>query len=1780
MDPCGPIQAQLLDFLYDLLEADEHRALREHLDYCTTCQAALRQARDQQQLLAAAARMEFPQVRFEPPAEVLPFRQQPAAAHGRRSWKRYRGLALALGAAAVVLLALGVGAYDYRSACATVNEGRGRFENARDAAAGLEKQARLARANRDTRLSDLANRPLDVVVSGPETVQPGAPNDYRIETRKGKETVPAVLTVRVRDEANRVLEEKKDVASNGNYRLELPPNLPVKPSARLSLEVVARRDGGAEEELHEELPLASPLYVTHLVTDRPLYRAGETVFYRSLTLERFSLKPPDEDFELVFVLRKPDKTEETLGTQMSRVAHANSGRLMPFLGLNGQPLRGLGAGEYRLPDKAPGGEWALIVKEAHDRFPAQERRFLVNTYEPQKLNKELEWSQRSYGPGDEVTAHCSVETADHRKVACAVTPTLVVDHVEYGADAKEGRLPALRTDADGKVAIHFRLPRAIPTGDVNLSVKFEDGANSETISKPVPVVLNTLRVNFYPEGGDLVAGVSNRVYFQVHGTRGKPADLRGRVVDDKGKVVKEGVTTFHVADRPGANQGMGVFELTPEAGRTYELKIDAPLGIEGKHELPAVKPDGVVLSVPDGVSNPDQPLRVVVRSPGRGRALLVGAYCRGRLMDHQRLTVKPNDPAAVDLQPSDQVGGVYRVTVFEEQPGDGRAHLKPLAERLVYRVPARRLQLTTTPDRSQYAPGDHVTLGIRATDEKDQPVPAVLLIGVVDRGVLALADDKTALTMPTHFLLASEVSRPEDLEHADFLLGPGPEARTALDLLLGTQGWRRFVEQRPALSRSPKDPIARLDPVTRLLVSNGQKLEQVDFQQREKDKVEQAYRAAVLTLGEQLARAEEARRGAEAALAAAPFTQAEAKLATYNRVFDALRDWGLPVLIGALALVGLGGLIVGAARKAWRPVPYAVGALACSLVLGVLAFQLSGGKLPETSARPGIPVALGNPGGMRIAIGPEAAPGDQGPGRHGVMQPFNQGAEKPSHTVPGLPALPAREVLPVPDADAGVMAKDAGEKQRRALERLAQLAGDPAPVAPPLQPCIIREYAFHHEASGTPGVRAQFPETVYWNPVVVLPDGQTLAGFDLGDAVTSYQVAVLGHTLDGRIGSCTGTVAARLPLSVDPKLPTEVSAADKIDVPVSVANNTAEPRDVELRVAATGLAARDGGPDAARVTVPAGERRRRVFRFRPDLIEGPVSLEVHGTAGPSLADAVRRTFAVVPEGFPVVASHSDLLEKSATVPVVLPPTWVKGTLRLKADVYPSTLADLQKGLESLLREPSGCFEQTSSSTYPNLLILDYLKETDQARPEVESRARGMLDRGYEQLTKFECPYGEERRGFEWFGAPNAAHEALTAYGLLEFRDLARVHAVDPALLERTRQYLLDQRDGRGGFKRNPRALDTFGRAPQDVTNAYLVWALTETGKGDDLARELDALAAEAKQSPDPYFLALVANSLLNRDRGAEGVALLKALAARQNEDGHLDAAKTSITGSGGRPLQVETTALAVLGWLKANRPAEFNGPVRKAVEWIGRQRGGFGGYGSTQSTILALKALIGYARQNKKTTTAGEVRLVVGDALLARTNFQAGAQDVLTLSLPEPEKHLHPGTNDVRVEITGGNVFPCTVSWSYQAPQPPSAANAPVRLQTRLDRATADEGDTLHLTVTVENATGQGQGMAVAVVGLPAGVTLPEDLKQLKQHAELRNDGQERGLIDFFEVRGRELVLYWRDLAPHQKIDVPVDLICRVPGEYRGPASRAYLYYNGDGKCWIDPLQVTIKAEE
>jgi hypothetical protein len=1815
MVSCDMNEERFLDDLYGLLEPAESRALHQHADGCPACAAARARARRVQGKLAAAARVTFPAVRFQAPRNPVVTPAEPAALPLRRLWVRW-AVAAALLLAAGGLLAPVVRhiaasldaqaqlsrAREHRDTLAeqerqTADDFNGRFTRlvaARDAAG---QRQRDLQALHDERTDQVRRQPYDLVVTGPETLQPGGYNEFRVVTLNDR-NAPVSSRVRytVLDREGRSVYASPEIDNTDSQPIVLPPTLPLTPDNDLSLEVVAVTEGGPRAELRERLPLARPVYVTHLATDKPLYQPGETVYFRSLTLDRASLRPPADDLELVFTVLDPHNAQlyRLEGRDLLQ-RPAEAGRPAETVtGPDGKPLRGVGSGAYPLPPTAPGGEYTLRVEDRKNRFPPEVRKFLVNRYQPAKLDKELKLDRRSYGPGDVVTVLCTVKRAGQSEplAGAAVTASAQVDNKPVPVT-----LSGPTTDARGAVEVRLTLPGTIDRGDATVTVAFKAG-EEESVSRPIPVALKKLKLLFFPEGGELVAGLEGRVYFQALTTLDRPAELTGHVVDDTGKTVVASVTTLQDDREPGVNQGQGVFTLTPEKGRTYRLVIDTPQGIEGDHYLRADKEGkplpadetGVALRVPDGVTADPQPIRVTVGSAGKDRKLVVGAYCRGRVLAQESVTVAAGKWAEVALKPAAGLGGVTRVTVFEDTGAADRP-LRERAERLVYRKPVDSLRLAVRPDRSRYSPADPVGLTLSAADAQGKPRAAVVMVGVVNQSVVAMADEKSARAMPTHLLLTSEVRRPEDLEYADVLLGPGPQAAAALDLLLGTQGWRHFIEQQP--SRQLQDPDARrvvtlnVGPNVRTVSKKTAQLQQIEAELR--PQMAQAGEALTKSAAEveELAKTKPAVQATlqqltkDVAAADRDYQNALAAVHGYEdrrRTFAAVLLAVVLVVLLAVTAVGLSRALLRQRRVAVSLYAVLAGGVGvCALLLAVAlgsgtesAGTGDGGKqvaLADTGpavGRPAPPPAFG-PGHMVPAW---AGPG--GPMRIQTAPMIGRGAPDAGAPARGIPGRPVRPLVAMPNAVAG--------------------PGVQAKATPPAepQPLTVREYAHltkREDRAGAP--REDFTETVFWQPALVLPEGgETTVRFHLSDEVTRWRVVVAGHTLDGLIGEQTSYLEARQALAVDAKLPQELTAGDKLDLPVTLGNDTDQPQSVRLAVETkggrlvVGPANLPGNKTTGLelVNLPVGPREhvRRLFRLEPTVTEGRLELTLDAREEPPVRDTVKRSIAVVPDGFPIAGSHSDVLEKVARQQIALPPTWIKGTLQAGVEVYPSTLADLQKGLEGLLSEPHGCFEQTSTANYPNVLVLDYLRESRQADPAVAEKARELLRKGYRQLTKFECDkvQGDGKQGYEWFGGKAAPHEALTAYGLMEFRDMARVfEGVDPAMMERTRQYLLSCRDGKGGFTRNPRALDHFGHAPDHVTNAYIVWALTESDRDgkDDLAKELAALTEQAKNSVDPYFLALVANGQLNRGQTGPAVELLRKLVGLQAKDGSLEGTSTSITGSAGRDLRIETTALAVLAWLKANQPGAFNPAVQSAVRWIGQQRGGHGAFGSTQSTILALKALIAFTQANKQTAEAGELSVYVGDRLVGKKAFPAGARDVIGVDIPNAEALLKPGANEVRVEITGKNQFPYTLSWSYRSQQPASAADCAVKLSTKLSKAEAAEGESVRLTAAVANVSGKGQGMAVAVIGLPAGLQVPVDQKELIQ---LRD----RGDVSAYELLGRAVVLYWRDLAPGKTIEVSFDLLGHVPGEFRGPASRAYLYYNSDAKSWAEPLVVKIAA--
>ena len=192
-------------------------------------------------------------------------------------------------------------------------------------------------------------------------------------------------------------------------------------------------------------------------------------------------------------------------------------------------------------------------------------------------------------------------------------------------------------------------------------------------------------------------------------------------------------------------------------------------------------------------------------------------------------------------------------------------------------------------------------------------------------------------------------------------------------------------------------------------------------------------------------------------------------------------------------------------------------------------------------------------------------------------------------------------------------------------------------------------------------------------------------------------------------------------------------------------------------------------------------------------------------------------------------------------------------------LYPGPLSQVIEGMDSILRMPGGCFEQTSSSTYPNVLALDYMKRTKKLTPEVHAKAEGYIANGYQRLLTFEVPGG----GFSWFGqAP--ANKILTAYGLMEFSDMSKVYDVDPKLIQRTQQWLAGQQQADGSWKPDTQFINegATNRYNSDVLRitAYIAWSLENTGyQGPAVERAKQFIDKHLSAKMDAYTLAVVAN---------------------------------------------------------------------------------------------------------------------------------------------------------------------------------------------------------------------------------------------------------------------------------------------------------------------------------
>ena len=592
------------------------------------------------------------------------------------------------------------------------------------------------------------SRKLTWNVLKPAAVQPGAPNEFLLVVSDRNSTPHGRVVAEVRDQNDAVIYSQPidyEKTRNPETTIRLPASVwsKLNPQSELFLAVASVDErSGAKTELQDKIRLMGPVFATFLTTDKPTYRPGETVHFRSLTLDRVTFAPPDREQIFRYELRTPRGNPIQAGilTGSTNLVRVNAGKVEPIMGPDGKPIRGIGTGEFLIPPTVPDGDYKLVLTELpHPAgYPPTvpvpvERPLKVRAGVFETYRKEIGYLGRaSYTAGETVQAWAEL------KLQNMPVPGAEVKEVIVEADNQrvEVAVPPTRTGPDGRAHLQFELPPQLDRGDVRLKVTFKTANGEESIADRVPVIGQRVIVEFFPEGGELVAGVENRVYVRATTPTGQPADITGVITD--GKRVFANVDTVIDKNEPsadrGANRGIGSFIFTPELSTPVWLKLKTPtqafsplllpengklsvanvavaggaavIGSRTGFLLPVAKDEGVVMTVPDPVTSPGQPIRVHLRSVGQDRNLVVGAYTRGRLSDTKRVTAKVGDLAEVKLMAgTDPRGGVVRITVFEEPSpaeagndakSDLKSDLKPVAERLVFRKPGE-FPTSTTP---------------------------------------------------------------------------------------------------------------------------------------------------------------------------------------------------------------------------------------------------------------------------------------------------------------------------------------------------------------------------------------------------------------------------------------------------------------------------------------------------------------------------------------------------------------------------------------------------------------------------------------------------------------------------------------------------------------------------------------------------------------------------------------------------------------------------------------------------------------------------------------------------------------------------------------------------------------------------------------------------------------------------------------------------------------------------------------------------------------------------
>jgi CD109 antigen len=703
-------------------------------------------------------------------------------------------------------------------------------------------------------------------------------------------------------------------------------------------------------------------------------------------------------------------------------------------------------------------------------------------------------------------------------------------------------------------------------------------------------------------------------------------------------------------------------------------------------------------------------------------------------------------------------------------------------------------------------------------------------------------------------------------------------------------------------------------------------------------------------------------------------------------------------------------------------------------------------------------------------------------------------------------------------------------------------------------------------------IRQFFPETWIWEEVMTDAEGRASLPVQAPDSITTWDLRAVALSPEKGLGVAEAALPVFQPFFLQVDLPYSAIRGEEFPVKIALYNylDTSQEFQVEIE-AAPWFELLD---DAAKaVTVGGNDIGGAEFKIRPTGV-GSQLLKVTARSGEA-ADAVVKSLIVEPEGVQREEVENAVLAggSSRSLDMSLPEDVIPDSARGYVALTGSFLTQTIEGLDQLLQMPFGCGEQNMILFAPDAFILKYLKGTSQLKPEIQAKAETLLITGYQR----ELTYRRADGSFSAFGDQDPEGSLfLTAFVLKTFAQAKDLIFIDDAVLADAATWITDHQQADGsfeavGFLAHQELMG--GVQGKDALTAYVAIALLEAGQTDAAGRAIAYLEGRLDAIDDPYALAIVTYTLeLGESARAQGAHDKLMAAAQEDEDG------LYWSGGGPEPLPLE----------QPRGPAAFGEPVARssdieatgyaalaliqhgdqvnasrAAKWLVAHRNAYGGFGSTQDTVVALQALTEFAALASAdvdltvTVRAGDV---TEEVRITPDNF-----DVMQVVEV-------PAGGQVQAEAQGRGQAVLQGVRRYNLPQPEETLTV-FDISVDYDTTQVDVNDIVGVDVSVTFNPPElvKAGMVVLDVSVPTGFApVSESLDRLPQ---------EQPKVKRYDVAGRKVILYIEDMEPGETISFSFDVQALYPVRGKGAASQAYSYYNPQWKGETISEGLSIEGE-